>query len=90
MRRRPAHAGSADLLYKAEIPIRKKATSQRHPEIVDEPERRAILVRKYIWGNCFVHVFISFSSETGVRRAAIVADLLPILANLNSACERRQ
>ena len=80
MSRRPANADSTHLLYKADVSVRKTATGQGHPEIVVQPERWTILVRKYVRRNCFVHVSFSFLSQTRVACAATVADLLPILA----------
>ena len=79
---RPTDAGSADLLDEAEVSVGKKAAGQRHPEIVDQPERPTVLIRKNIRRNRFVH--ISFLNQSGRARAAMVANLLPILADFDS------
>lgn len=84
---RPTDAGSADLLDKAEVSIGKKAAGQRHPEIVDQPEPRTIFVRKNVRTNRFVH--ISFLNQSGPRGAAMVANILPILADFDLLSEPR-
>src|ERR1700675_2142492 len=55
MWRRPADTGSTDLLKEAEVSASQEAPGQRHPEIIDEPESRAVLVGQYIWRDRFIH-----------------------------------
>ena len=55
MCRRSADTGSADLLKEAEVSASQEAPGQRHPEIIDEPESRAVLVGQYIWRDRFIH-----------------------------------
>lgn len=81
---RPADAGTADLLYKAQVSVCKKAAGQRHPEIVVQPKRRAVRVRQNVGGNWFVH--ISFWNQNAFAGAAMVANLLQILADSDVLC----